>query len=106
MTIDCAFAELPVINLGIEVSGEQPLAGSIRAFWDVDFNRNVRQTNAARYVTNEIDLEKSMLDYLQNNYLDDEKREALVMVEVDGIRAGHSSPQSLQMINSRTGKST
>lgn len=99
VTVDCALSGLPVINLGIEVPGEQPLAGSIRAFWEVDFNRNVRETGAAKFVTTIEELEKAMLEYLQDKTIDADKRESLILREVDGIRAGRSSLLSSQMIN-------
>ena len=93
-------ADLPVINLGIEVPGQQPLAGSIRAFWDVEFNRNVRETAAARYVTDENQLLEAMLSYLEDKSLDQEKRVDLVSREVDGILPGHSSRLSQELISS------
>lgn len=99
VTVDCALSGLPVINLGIEVPGEQPLAGSIRAFWDIDFNRNVRETGAAKFVTTSEDLENALRDYLQEKSIDADKRELLFLREVDGIRAGQSSLLSLEMIN-------
>jgi hypothetical protein len=89
-----------VINLGIEAPGEQPLAGSIRAFWEVDFNRNVRETQAARFVTTQNELESALVEYLRDKTLDADKRETLIMREVDGIRAGQSSRRSLQLISS------
>jgi hypothetical protein len=100
VTTDCALAGLPVINLGIEVPGEQPLAGSIRAFWEVDFNRNVKEAGAAKYVTTESELESAMIAYLRNKTLDEDKREALINSEVDGIRSGQSSRRSLRLISS------
>jgi len=100
VTLDAALAGIPVINLGIEVPGEQPLAGSIRAFWDVDFNKNVRESGAARYVTNQNELEEALINYLQNKYLDADKRSELINREVDGITAGRSSLLSLHMIES------
>ena len=100
VTTDCALAGVPVINLGIEAAGEQPLAGSIRAFWEVDFNRNVRETQAARFVTTQNELERALVEYLRDKTLDADKREALILREVDGIRAGQSSRRSLQLISS------
>jgi len=100
VTTDCALAGLPVINLGIEALGEQPLAGSIRAFWEVEFNRNVRESGAARYVATQSDLERAMVAYLMDKTLDEDKREALVNCEVDGIRSGQSSRRSLRLISS------
>lgn len=100
VTTDCAFADLPVINLGIEVEGEQPLAGSIQAFWNVDFNRNVRETGAARLAATEEELQEAITSYLKDRSLDREKREGLIMREVDGIRAGQSSERSLTLITS------
>lgn len=99
VTVDCALSGLPVINLGIEVSGEQPLAGSIRAFWDVDFNRNVRESGGARFVTTREELEKAMLEYLHDKSIDADGRGALILREVNGIQAGQSTQLSLQMIN-------
>jgi hypothetical protein len=98
VNVDCALSGLPVINLGIEVLGDQPLAGSIRAFWEVDFNRNVRETGAARFVTDEVQLTNTMVAYLQDKSLDVDKRKVLVMREVNSIRSGQSSELTFQLI--------
>ncbi len=100
VTVDCAIAGTPVINLGIEMPGEQPLAGSIRSFWEVDFNRHVRETNAARFVTNPEQLKSAIIAYLSNNSLDEESRVALVQKEIDGIAPGFSSDFSFELISS------
>jgi len=100
VNIDAALAGTPIINLGVEVPGEQPLAGSIKSFWDADYNRNVKMTNAARFVVTKGELEAAMIDYLTNKELDSEKRSELIRLEVDGIRGGESSKLSLELINS------
>jgi hypothetical protein len=99
VTVDCAIADLPAINLGIEVQGEQPLAGSLRAFWEVDFNRNVRETGAAKFVTTQFDLEFCLKEFLSEKSIDSKKREALIRYEVDGIKPGQSSRQSASLIS-------
>jgi len=99
VTVDCALSYLPVINLGIEVPGEQPLAGSLRAFWDVEFNRNVRETGAAKIVTSESELIEATIRYLQDRTLDHDRRMDLIRREVNGVVAGQSSRLSYQMIS-------
>jgi hypothetical protein len=101
VTLDCALSGVPVINLGIEVPGEQPLPGSLKVFWEVDFNENVRETGAARFVTSLSELENSLVDYLRDRSLDSDQREALILRELDGIRSGQSSQHSLQLITSQ-----
>mgnify|MGYP001054055876 CR=1 FL=1 len=102
VTIDAALSGLPVINLGIEVPGEQPLAGSIRAFWEVAFNKNVRETDAAKFVTTQEDLEEELTNYLENKHHDADKRIALISKEVEGIQGGQSSKLSSIMIEELT----
>lgn len=98
VTIDAALSDLPVINLGIEAPGEQPLAGSIRAFWEVDFNLNVRETGAAKFVSSFVELEQAMIYYLADKTLDAEKRQDLVLREVEGICCGSSSQRVIHLI--------
>lgn len=100
VTVDCAIAGTPIINLGIEVPGEQPLAGSIRAFWEVDFNRNVRESGAAKLVTSEQELEQAIIEYLMDKNLDAEQRRELIRLEVDEIYSGASSDLSFRLIES------
>lgn len=47
VTVECAVADLPVVNIGFDLPGIVPLNGSIRTFWNADFYRLVRDTGAA-----------------------------------------------------------
>jgi|GEM_PF-2859800 len=105
VTLDCAFADLPVINLGIETPGPQPLAGSLRAFWEVGFNRSVRETQSARFVTTQAELESAMRAYLQDKSLDAENRRHLLQREVDGIAPGQSSLLLAELLQAQGNKS-
>jgi hypothetical protein len=99
VTVDAALSDLPVINLGIEVAGEQPLAGSLSAFWETGFNKNVRETSAAKYVKTNNELITAMITYLKDRSLDSWRRHDLVQREVDGIQAGESSSLTFHMVD-------
>lgn len=103
VTLDCAINDLPIINLGIEVPGKQPLAGSIRSFWEVDFYRNVRDTRAADWVTSTEELYERLVQLLNDHTIGSDERKALVQVELDGIAPGQSSELSCAMINQAGG---
>ena len=47
VTVECAVADVPVINLGFDLPGPAAQPGSVRKFWDADFYEEVRQTGAA-----------------------------------------------------------
>jgi len=47
VTLECAIADLPVVNIGFEQAGAPPMNGSILKFWEADFYVEVRETQAA-----------------------------------------------------------
>lgn len=99
VSFDCAYADLPIINMGIEVSGNQPLPGSLRAFWDVDFYKNVRDTRAAIFVASKNDLKNAMMAYLSDKTLGAEERERLLSLEFDGTKPGESSQLMFSLLS-------
>lgn len=99
VTVDSAIVDLPVINLGIEAEGKQPLAGSLRAFWDAEFYHNVRETHAAEWVTTVDELAVRLVAVINDRSINREQRKALVQLEIDGILPGQSSERTCAMIN-------
>lgn len=47
VTVECAVADVPVINIGFDLPGPAPQPGGVRKFWDADFYSLVRKTKAA-----------------------------------------------------------
>ena len=99
VTVDSAIVDLPVINLGIEVEGKQPLAGSLRAFWDAEFYGNVRETGAADWATTVDELADRLVALINDRSINREQRQALVQREVEGILPGQSSERTCALIN-------
>ena len=50
VTVECAVADVPVINIGFDLPGPAAQPGAVRKFWDADFYEEVRQTGAAKLV--------------------------------------------------------
>lgn len=48
VTVECAVAGVPVVNICFDLPGPAPLPGSIKSFWDADFYDLVRATGAAK----------------------------------------------------------
>jgi hypothetical protein len=50
VTVECAVADVPVLNFGFDLPGPAAQPGAVRKFWDADFYDEVRQTGAAQLV--------------------------------------------------------
>jgi hypothetical protein len=50
VTVECAVADVPIINLGFDLPGPAAQPGSVRKVWEADFYEEVRQTGAAKLV--------------------------------------------------------
>jgi len=56
VTVECAIADLPTVNLGFDLPGPLPQTGSPRKFWDADFYESVRRAGAVTLASNPAEL--------------------------------------------------
>lgn len=66
VTIECAVARLPVINIGFDLPGQQALNGPLKAFWQADFYREVRESRSAALA----DSPETLMELLQKSLKD------------------------------------
>jgi hypothetical protein len=85
LTVECALAGLPVINIGFDLPGPRPVPGSTRAFWDVDYYANVRQTRAAILCDSPSDLGGLLQMCLENRNILQEQQRRLIDKELSNI---------------------
>jgi hypothetical protein len=85
VTVDCALAGLPVINIGFDLPGRQPLPGSIRAFWDVDYYSNARKTQSALLCERPSQLNELISKCLDNRTILSGQQRDLLDLELNGI---------------------
>jgi hypothetical protein len=85
VTVECALAGLPVINIGFDLPGPRPLPGSIRAFWDVDYYSNVRKTQSALLCQDPSQLSTLLCHCLDNRAILSEGQRKLLSLELNGI---------------------
>lgn len=78
VTVECAVANLPVINIGFDLPGPRPLPGSARMFWDADYYLQVRQTRAARLAESPAELITLIDEAFTDRRLGNEAREELL----------------------------
>jgi hypothetical protein len=85
VTVECALAGLPVINIGFDLPGPRPLPGSIRDFWNVDYYLNVRKTRAALLCENAAQLKNLLNDCLDRRTIVRHEQRDLLDLELNGI---------------------
>lgn len=66
VTVECAIANLPVINIGFDLSGPKPLPGSIQSFWVADFYQSVVRYGAAKRCDSPDELINAVQDQLMS----------------------------------------
>jgi hypothetical protein len=99
VTVECAIEGLPVINLGFDLPGPQPLPGSVRAFWDVDYYANIRTAGAASLATNSLELQEFLVCCLSNRNILSMAQKRLIELELNGIYPPNSGYHYLQILN-------
>jgi hypothetical protein len=85
VTVECALAGLPVINLGFDLPGPQPLPGSVRAFWDVDYYANVRKSGSALLCNSPSELSALLAVCLRKRAFLQEQQHQLIHMELSNI---------------------
>lgn len=68
VTIECAVARLPVINIGFDLPGLQALNGPLNAFWQADFYREVRESGSAALADSPETLRELLQKSLKDRY--------------------------------------
>ena len=98
VTVECALAGLPVVNLAFELPGPTPGPGSIKAFWDVDYYANVRATGAALRVGSPGDLAPALAACLANRMLMSSEQRRLRELELGGISPPNAHQEYLKVL--------
>jgi hypothetical protein len=91
-TIECAIADLPVVNIGFNLPGPTPSKGSLKSFWDADFYQEVRANGAALLATNPEAMVKQIALTMKDQTIGRENRRALVSTQL-GVPP-HDSPDA------------
>lgn len=102
MTLDFAVRDKPVVNVGFDCS-DPPYFGVpvTEYYYKFEHYRPVIELGAARLARSPAELAEHINDYLKNPKLDQEKRRALVELELDGSvgNAGDRVAETLQRIS-------
>jgi hypothetical protein len=104
VTVECALAGLPVINLGFDLPGPKPVPGSVHAFWDVDYYVNVRTAEAAILVNNLSELNDALRNCFANKYLLIVQQKRLIELELNNIYPPEAYKNYIKVINEHTGQ--
>jgi SAM-dependent methyltransferase len=78
VTVECAVADVPIINIGFDLPGPAVQPGAVRKFWDADFYEEVRQTGAAKLVESPGNLAAAVEEALVHPELVRQSRHALL----------------------------
>jgi hypothetical protein len=98
VTVECAIAGVPIVNLGFDLPGPSPLPGSIHAFWDADYYTNVRKSGAALDATDIATLAFQMKASLQSKQLLQCQQKNLIDLELNGRNPEMAHRAYLQVV--------
>lgn len=82
VTVECAIADLPTVNIGFELTGQPQPAISVRTFWDADFYREVRTTRAAQLANSPEEMVDQITLTMRDRSIGSENRRALVSAQL------------------------
>jgi hypothetical protein len=102
VTLECAIADLPVVNIGFEHAGAPPMNGSILKFWDADFYVEVRATQAAVLAQNPEALITQIQAALKDRSIGRANRQQLITQQL-GVEPGKSAAAAVRLIEDLVG---
>jgi len=97
VTVECAVADVPVINIGFDLPGPAAQPGPVRKFWEADFYEEVRQTGAAQLVEAPDDFKAAVAEALAEPGLGRESRHRLLERQL-GIAPHAAVDASVQVL--------
>jgi len=97
VTLECAIADLPVVNIGFEHGGTPPMNGSILKFWDADFYAEVRETSAATLAQSAEALIAQVQAALRDRGSGRDQRAQLIAQQL-GVAPGQSAAAAVKLI--------
>ena len=98
VTIECAISHLPVVNIGFDLPGAKPLPGSIRAFWDSEFYRDIAESKFAELAVDPDDLLTKLRDHLIKSTFDVTQSQNLLST-ILGVPPHQSEKKYIELIN-------
>lgn len=104
VTVECAVADVPVINIGFDLPGTVVQPGAVQKFWDADFYEDVRQSGAAKLAQTPGKFMAAVEEGLTNPDLGRESRKLLVKRQL-GI-APHEAVEAAVRVLMETVKTT
>lgn len=97
VTVECAIADLPTVNIGFELSGPPQPTTPIRAFWDADFYGQVRTTGAATLANSPEEMLNQIALTMRDRSLGRENRQALVSGQL-GVPPHHAASSAVELL--------
>jgi hypothetical protein len=97
VTVECAVADVPVINIGFDLPGPAVQPGAVRKFWEADFYEEVRQTGAAKLVPSPGNLATAVEEALVHPELGRQSRHRLLERQL-GIAPHAAVDASVQVL--------
>ncbi len=90
VAVECALADLPMVNIGFDLPGPPCLNGSVEAFWNAPFYANVRRCGAAILARSPEDLVAAVRDCLTDRSIMRPDRQSLAQLEL-GVQPPHAA---------------
>jgi len=97
VTVECAVADVPIINIGFDLPGPAVQPGAVRKFWDADFYEEVRQSGAANLVAAPANLAAAVAEALAQPELSRQSRQQLLKRQL-GIAPHAAVDAAVQVI--------
>lgn len=98
VTVECAIADIPVVNIGYTLDGMRSPMRDIKEFWNADFYKDIRLTGAARLAESETALFDNVNQFLADLTIDSQSRTSLVGHQL-GIAPGKAANEYRAILN-------
>lgn len=96
VTVECAIADLPIVNIGFELAGVTTVQGGVHPFWEADFYQDVRFSGAAPLACSVEELIKLVRQTLEHDERSDARR-SLVELQL-GVPPGLAAMNAVGII--------
>lgn len=97
-TIECAVADLPIVNVGFDLPGPKPFTGIMRSFWDADYYQDVRNTDAAVLANNVEQMVSHVASAMENRSIKRSNRQALISSQL-GVAPPQAVPAAADLLS-------
>lgn len=102
VTVECAIADLPVVNIGFSPPPVESMQDDILSFWNADFYEDVRLTGAASLARSPRELIELVRSTLENRAQHQVSRQALVRRQL-GVSPGEALEAAVTVVKDAYG---